>query len=33
MKALMDDWPLDIHKHMGFPKDWHMLPFWQVPLK
>jgi len=33
LKALMDDWPLDIHTHMGFPKDWHTLPFWQVPPK
>lgn len=33
LKALMDEWPLDIHTHMGFPKDWHTLPFWQVPPK
>ena len=31
LKSLLDDWPLDIHKHMGFPNDWHKLSFWQVP--
>ncbi len=26
----LNDWPLDIHDEMGFPRKWESIPFWDI---
>ncbi len=30
LSLLLDEWPLSIHNHMGFPADWDDLSFWDI---